>query len=441
MQADLIIQNATLPDGRSGVDLVIAQGIIQAMGPGIIADADEVIDARGRLVSPPFVDCHFHMDATLSLGLPRLNRSGTLLEGIALWGELKPLLTQEAVIERALAYCDMAVAQGIGAIRSHVDVCDERLLGVEALLEVKRQVAPYLDLQLVAFPQDGFYRSPNARENLLRALDLGVDVVGGIPHFERTMEDGRQSVIELLAIAAERGLMVDLHCDETDDPHSRHIETLAAETQRLGMAGRVAGSHLTSMHSMDNYYASKLIPLIVEAGVAAIANPLINLVIQGRHDTFPKRRGLTRIKELQEAGVAVAFGHDCVMDPWYSLGSGDMLEVAHMAIHAAHLTAQDAMRGAFAAVTSVPAGILGLDGYGLAPGNPAHLVLLDAGDPIEAIRLKATRLAVVRHGAVIARTPARSTTLDLEGRPAEVSLRWPTEAGCAVENDQALTAR
>ena len=429
MQADLIIQNATLPDGRSGVDLVIAQGIIQAMGPGIIADADEVIDARGRLVSPPFVDCHFHMDATLSLGLPRLNRSGTLLEGIALWGELKPLLTQEAVIERALAYCDMAVAQGIGAIRSHVDVCDERLLGVEALLEVKRQVAPYLDLQLVAFPQDGFYRSPNARENLLRALDLGVDVVGGIPHFERTMEDGRQSVIELLAIAAERGLMVDLHCDETDDPHSRHIETLAAETQRLGMAGRVAGSHLTSMHSMDNYYASKLIPLIVEAGVAAIANPLINLVIQGRHDTFPKRRGLTRIKELQEAGVAVAFGHDCVMDPWYSLGSGDMLEVAHMAIHAAHLTAQDAMRRAFDAVTAVPAGILGLDGYGLAPGNPAHLVLLDAGDPIEAIRLKATRLAVVRHGAVIARTPARSTTLDLEGRPAEVSLRWPTEAG------------
>jgi len=428
VQADLIIQNATLPDGRSGVDLVIAHGIIQAMGPGITADAHEVIDAAGRLVSPPFVDCHFHMDATLSLGLPRLNRSGTLLEGIALWGELKALLTHEAVIERALAYCDMAVAQGIGAIRSHVDVCDDRLLGVEALLEVKARVAPYLDLQLVAFPQDGFYRSASARENLLRALDLGVDVVGGIPHFERTMEDGRQSVIELLAIAAERGLMVDLHCDETDDPHSRHIETLASETQRLGMAGRVAGSHLTSMHSMDNYYASKLIPLIAEAGVAAIANPLINLVIQGRHDTFPKRRGLTRIKELQEAGVAVAFGHDCVMDPWYSLGSGDMLEVAHLAIHAAHLTAQDAMRGAFAAVTTVPAGILGLDGYGLAPGNPAHLVLLDAGDPIEAIRLKATRLAVLRHGAVIARTPARSTALDLESRPAEVSLRWPAGA-------------
>jgi len=425
VQADLIIQNATLPDGRSGLDLVIADGIIQAIGPGIEADAHEVIDAAGRLVSPPFVDCHFHMDATLSLGLPRLNRSGTLLEGISLWGELKPLLTHEAVIERALAYCDMAVAQGIGAIRSHVDVCDDRLLGVEALLEVKERVAPYLDLQLVAFPQDGLYRSPDARENLLRALELGVDIVGGIPHFERTMEDGRRSVVELMGIAAERGLMVDLHCDETDDPQSRHIETLAAETQRLGMHGRVAGSHLTSMHSMDNYYASKLIPLIAEAGVAAIANPLINLAIQGRHDTYPKRRGLTRIEELQEAGVPVAFGHDCVMDPWYSLGSGDMLEVAHMAIHAAHLTSHDAMRRTFDAVTAVPAAILGLDGYGLAPGNPAHLVLLDAGDPIEAIRLKATRLAVLRHGVVIARTPARTTALRLDDRPAEVSLRRP----------------
>lgn len=425
MQADLIIQNATLPDGRRGLDLVIADGIIQAIGPGITADAHETIDAAGRLVSPPFVDCHFHMDATLSLGLPRLNRSGTLLEGIALWGELKPLLTHEAVIERALAYCDMAVAQGIGAIRSHVDVCDDRLLGVEALLEVKQRVARYLDLQLVAFPQDGLFRSPGARENLLRALDLGVDVVGGIPHFERTMEDGRRSVVELVTIAAERGLMVDLHCDETDDPHSRHIETLAAATQRLGMHGRVAGSHLTSMHSMDNYYAAKLIPLIAEAGVAAIANPLINLVIQGRHDTYPKRRGLTRIEQLQAAGVPVAFGHDCVMDPWYSLGSGDMLEVAHMAVHAAHLTSQDAMRSSFEAVTTIPAAILGLDSYGLAPGNPAHLILLDAGDPIEAIRLKATRLAVLRHGAVIARTPARTTALRLDGRPAEVSLRRP----------------
>jgi cytosine deaminase len=431
LQADLIIRDASLPDGRSGVDLVIADGLIQAVGPEIEAAAHEEVDAGGRLVSPPFVDCHFHMDATLSLGLPRLNRSGTLLEGIALWGELKPLLTHDAVIERALDYCDMAVAQGIGAIRSHVDVCDDRLLGVEALLEVKARVAPYLELQLVAFPQDGLYRSANGRVNLERALDLGCDVVGGIPHFERTMADGARSVTELLALAAERGLMADLHCDETDDPQSRHIETVAAETQRLGLAGRVTGSHLTSMHSMDNYYASKLIPLIAEAGVSVIANPLINIAIQGRHDTYPKRRGLTRIPELQAAGVAVAFGHDCVMDPWYSLGSGDMLEVAHMAVHAAQLTSLDAMEAAFQAVTTVPAGILGLEGYGLAPGSHADLVLLDAADPIEAIRLKAVRLMVVRRGKVIARTPPRTTELHLADRPPRVSLRRRQEQPAA----------
>ena len=213
------------------------------------------------------------MDATLSLGLPRLNQSGTLLEGIALWGELKPLLTHEAVVERALRYCDLAVAQGLLAIRSHVDVCDDRLLAVDALLEVKRRVAPYLDLQLVAFPQDGYYRSPGAAENLKRALDRGVEVVGGIPHFERTMEDGAASVRALCEIAAERGLRVDMHCDETDDPLSRHIETLAFETQRLGLHGRVAGSHLTSMHSMDNYYVSKLLPLMAEAGRSGDREP------------------------------------------------------------------------------------------------------------------------------------------------------------------------
>ena len=426
MQPDLILRGANLPDGRQGHDILITDGLIQAVGEQIDARGRHELDVSGRLVTPPFVDCHFHMDATLSLGLPRLNRSGTLLEGIQLWNELKPQLTVEAVVERALAYCDMAVAQGIGAIRSHVDVCDDRLTGVEALLEVRRQVAPYLTLQLVAFPQDGLYRAPGARENLIRALDMGVDIVGGIPHFERTMEDGRRSVTELCELAAERGLMVDLHCDETDDPHSRHIETLAAETQRLGLGGRVAGSHLTSMHSMDNYYVSKLIPLIAEAGVAAIANPLINITLQGRHDTFPKRRGLTRVAELAAAGVRVAFGHDCVMDPWYSLGSGDMLEVAHMAVHVGQLTSIAAMRRCFQAVTAEPAAILGLEGYGLEPGCRADLVVLEAGDPVEAIRLKAARLFVLRGGRTVAQTAPRLAQLDLPGRPPAVSLLHPT---------------
>jgi cytosine deaminase len=414
---DLLIHNANLPDGRAGIDIAIKDGRIVELAPAIRGAALGVIDASGRLVSPPFVDPHFHMDATLSLGLPRLNRSGTLLEGIALWGELKPLLTQEAVIERALRYCDLAVAQGLLAIRSHVDVCDDRLLAVEALLEVKRRVAPYIDLQLVAFPQDGLYRSANGERNLVRALDMGVDVVGGIPHFERTMADGAASVRRLCEIAAMRGLMVDLHCDESDDPLSRHIETLAAETIRTGLEGRVVGSHLTSMHSMDNYYVSKLMPLMREAGLHAVANPLINITLQGRHDSYPKRRGMTRVPELLAAGVNVAFGHDCVMDPWYSMGSADMLEVAHMAVHVGQMTSLAAMRTAFDCVTVNAARAIGLDGYGLAVGNRADLVILQARDAIEAIRLKPARLTVIRAGRVIAETAPRLTQLDLPGRP------------------------
>jgi cytosine deaminase len=347
---DLIIRGANLADGRQNIDIGIQGGKIVSVEPALKASAGQEIDAKGRLVTPPFVDAHFHMDATLSLGLPRLNQSGTLLEGIALWGELKPLLTQEAIAERALAYCDWAVAKGLLAIRSHVDICDPRLLA-------------------------------------------------------------------LCELAAERGLLVDMHCDETDDPMSRHVETLAYETQRLGLQGRVTGSHLTSMHSMDNYYVSKLIPLMAEAKLNAIANPLINITIQGRHDTYPKRRGMTRVPELMAAGLTVAFGHDCVMDPWYGMGSGDMLEVAHMGLHVAQMTGQDAMRNCFAAVTVNPARILQLDGYGVAPGKNGDLVILQAADPVEAIRVRATRLAVLRRGKVIAETPAQTAMLNLPGRP------------------------
>lgn len=418
---DLLVRNATLPDGRTGIDLLVQGGRIDALGPQLGAPAGTpVLDAQGFLLSPPFVDAHFHMDATLSHGLPRVNASGTLLEGIALWGELKPLLTQEALVERALQYCDWAVAKGLLAVRSHVDVCDDRLLAVDALLHVKERVKPYLDLQLVAFPQDGVLRSKNAVDNLKRALDKGVEVVGGIPHFERTMADGAESVRLLCEIAAERGLRVDMHCDETDDPLSRHIETLAFHTQRLGLHGRVAGSHLTSMHSMDNYYASKLIPLMAEAQIQAIANPLANIVLQGRHDTYPKRRGMMRVPELLAAGVNVAFGHDSVMDPWYMLGSGDMLEVAAMGLHVAQMTSQAQMKQCFDAVTVNPARMLGLEGYGLEPGCHADFVLLQARSPVEAIRVRATRLAVVRRGQVIAQTPAATATLALPGRPASV---------------------
>lgn len=422
MAFDIVVKSGTLPDGRVA-DIGISKGTITALEDRIEADAGETIDAAGNLVSPPLVDPHFHMDATLSYGLPRINASGTLLEGIALWGELKPLLTHEAVKSRALAYCDWAVSMGLLAIRTHVDTCDDRLLAVEALLEVKKEIANYIDLQLVAFPQDGLYRSPKARENTIRALDMGVDVVGGIPHFERTMEDGRRSVTDLCELAEKRGLMVDLHCDETDDPLSRHIEQLAYETQRLGLQGRVAGSHLTSMHSMDNYYVSKLLPLIAEAQVSAIPNPLINIMLQGRHDTFPKRRGLTRVKEMLALGIRVGWGQDCVLDPWYSLGTADMLDVAFMGLHVAQMSSPDEMRRCFDMVTNVNAQIMGLGDLGLAVGKTASLVIFDAGDPIEAIRLRADRLCVMAKGKIVARRPRRDMSLAIPGRPATITRR------------------
>ena len=420
---DMVIRNASLPDGRRHIDIAILDGRIAAVGAALPVAGAREIDARGDLVTPPFVDAHFHMDATLSYGLPRLNDSGTLFEGIALWGELKPSLTQEALIERALHYCDWAVARGLLAIRSHVDICDDRLLAVTALLEVKRRVAPYLDLQLVAFPQDGLLRSPTALANLKRAIKMGVDVVGGIPHFERSTADGAESVRILCEFAAEQGLMVDMHCDETDDPLSRHIETLAYHSNRLGLHGRVTGSHLTSMHSMDNNYVSKLLPLIRDSGVAAIANPLINITLQGRQDTYPKRRGMTRVPEMLAAGIDVAFGHDCVMDPWYGLGSGDMLEVAHMGLHVAQMTSQAAMHACFMAVTATPARILGLQGYGLQPGCHADLVLLDAGSTVEAIRLRAARKLVLRRGQIISEAPGATSRLNLPGRPQQTGFR------------------
>lgn len=418
---DLIVKNATLPDGRRGMDILCKDGFISDIGLNIDAEANQVIDAEGYLVSPPFIDPHFHMDATLSLGTPRLNISGTLLEGIELWGELKPVQSIDDIIQRALKYCDLAISMGIGAIRSHVDICDNELKGVEALLEVRKAVEPYLDLQLVAFPQDGLFRSSSAVGNLNRALDMGVEIVGGIPHFERTMDDGIESVRYLCELAAKRGLMVDMHCDESDDPMSRHIEVLAYHTKRLGLHGMVTGSHLTSMHSMDNYYVSKLIPLIAESGVHVIPNPLINIMLQGRHDTFPKRRGLTRVSDLRNAGVMIGFGSDCMMDPWYSLGKADMLEVAAMGLHVGQLSSRADMEWCFDAVTVNSAKIMGFESYELQKNGRANMVLLQARNKIEALRLKANRLLVIRDGKLIAQNDPVTSKLFMEGRPTSIN--------------------
>ena len=419
---DILIKGGSLPDGTIA-DIGIRGDRIVAMGR-LDAEAARVIDATGDLVAPPFCDPHFHMDATLSYGLPRLNASGTLLEGIALWGELREMATVEDMVARALRYCDWAVSMGLLAIRTHVDTTPDHLRGVEAMLEVRRIVAPYLDLQLVAFPQDGLYRTATGRQNVLRALDMGVDVVGGIPHFERTMDEGADSLRDLARIAADRGLMWDVHCDETDDPLSRHVETMAREVTRHGLGGRAAGSHLTSMHSMDNYYVSKLLPLIAESGMTAIPNPLINITLQGRHDTYPKRRGLTRVKEMQAQGITVGWGQDCVLDPWYSLGTADMLDVAFMGLHVAQMTHPAEMARCFTMVTEDNARIMGLTDYGLRVGALASLVVLDAATPTEALRLRPDRLAVVSKGKIVAERARNDARLSLLGRPAQVNRRF-----------------
>ncbi len=418
---DLLVKGGILPDGTQA-DIAITGDRIAEVGQ-VDALALRVIDATGDLVAPPFVDPHFHMDAVLSYGLPRLNASGTLLEGIALWGELRQIATVQEMVDRAVTYCDWAASLGLLAIRTHVDTTPDHLRGVEAMLEVKRRVAPYIDLQIVAFPQDGLLRTATGQQNVVRALDMGVDVVGGIPHFERTMDEGGESLRILARLAAERGLMLDVHCDETDDPMSRHVETLAREVTRHGLGGRAAGSHLTSMHSMDNYYVSKLLPLIAESGMTVIPNPLINITIQGRHDTFPKRRGLTRVKEMQALGITVGWGQDCVRDPWYPLGTGDMLDVAFMGLHVAQMTHPAEMARCFRMVTDDNARILGLQGYGLRKGCIASLAVLDADDPVDALRLRPDRLAVISKGKVIAEKTRNDARMNLPGRPATVRRR------------------
>ena len=418
MAFDLILTGAILPDGRLRQDIGILDGKIAQIADHLPQDGAQVMDVAGHLVTPAFVDAHFHLDATLSLaGSEEVNETGTLAEGIALWEQMAPAMTPEDYRERALRYFDIAVSQGLLAVRTHVDVTDPDLIAAQALAEVKREVADYIDLQLVAFPQMGYFCRPDMAENIRLALDMGFDVVGGAPHLEQTAELGRASITALCEIAAEYDVMVDMHCDENDDPNSRHIETLVYETRRLGLEGRVTGSHLTSMHSMDNFYATRLINQMAEADMNVVVNPAVNLHLQGRYDSYPKRRGLARVPELMRAGCLVAFAQDCVMDPWYPLGRACLLDIAFLGAHACHLIEPAGLWASFEAVTDAPAQIMGLSHLGLAPGKSADLVVLEAGDPAEAIRLRAQRRAVLRRGKIISQRPPAHAKLMLPGRP------------------------
>jgi cytosine deaminase len=392
--------------------LVEGDRIVAIRPPGQLrsptgADAVE-IQAEGRLLSPPLVDPHVHLDAVLTVGEPRHNESGTLIEGILTWAERKPSLTRDDVKSRARQAILWEVAQGTGLIRSHVDVCDSSLTALRALLELRDEVRDIVDLRLIAFPQDGILSFPDGEELMREAMRLGCDVIGGIPHYELTREDGVAEVNFIFDLARETGRPIDLHCDETDDEHSRFLEVVAARTIRDGMAGRVVAGHTTAMGSYNDAYAFKLLQILKRAGVTIVANPLDNIVLQGRFDTYPKRRGMTRVKELDAAGVNVACGHDSIMDPWYPLGRGSMLDALSMLVHVAQMTGRGELFRAYEMVTTNAARAAEVE-YGVKEGLPANFVVFDCEDEAEAIRLRPAARWVVRGGRVVAETqPARS---------------------------------
>jgi len=419
---DLILRNARVRGHNQNVDIAVNDGLIAKISPRITARPRQVVDCGGKLVSPPFTDIHVHLDAALTVGQPRFNQSGTLIEGIEIWAERKRTLTFEDVKRRATLAVKWELAHGVTRIRSHVDVCDPRLTAVKALLEVKKEFAGLVDVQLVAFPQDGIYAFPNGERLMDQAMELGCDIVGGIPHHEMTHEDGVADVKFACDLAQQYHKSIDLHIDETDDPNSRFTEVLAAETIKRGLSGRVTASHTTSMHSVDNAYAFKLIRLIKRAGLHMVTNPCDNRVLQGRYDTYPKRRGHTRVKELLAAGVNVGIGHDSIMDPWYPLGVGDPLQVAFVWIHYGQMSGASEIPQVWDMITRNPARAFGATDkvYGLTVGNPADLVLLDAATEFDALRRIAPRLIVMRRGQIIARTTASETVLCPKGWKKEV---------------------
>jgi cytosine deaminase len=417
---DLVIKEARLTHQDSLVDIGIEGGRISAIQPGLTGSLE--ISADGNLVSPSFFEIHIHLDAILTEGDPRPNASGSLWEGISIWSERVKRLTPEDIRARVLKALRWFVAHGVTHIRSHVDVCDPNLTAMKTLIELKREVADLIDVQLVAFPQLGMFSFEGGDELVKKAVEMGADVVGGIPHYEITREYGVENVKFAMDLAHQTGLPVDIHCDETDDEQSRFLETMAAESLRLRLAGRVAASHTTAMHSYNNAYADKIIGNVRRAGLHVICNPPDNSVLQGRFDHYPIRRGMTRVKELLAAGVNVAAGHDSVMDPWYPMGKGDPMHTAFILLHYGLMSGRDDRAQLFPMLTSRPAAIWnnqtvqgvggqwsGLEGHGLRVGNPADLIVWPVPTEDDAIRTLPMRRYVLKRGKIVAETPPETT--------------------------------
>ncbi|MCL6436589.1 MAG: cytosine deaminase [Leptolyngbyaceae cyanobacterium HOT.MB2.61] len=387
------------------VDIAIKERVIVDIAPKITGNTKLELDIQGKLVSPPFVESHIHLDSALTAGEPRWNQSGTLFEGIEIWRERKQNISLEDVKQRAIATLKQQATQGVLFVRSHADVSETSLTALQALLEVRQEVKDWITLQVVAFPQDGIYSEPQNDLLLEKALDMGADAVGGIPHYELTREDGVKSVHRIFELAQKYDRLVDIHCDEIDDDQSRFLEVVAACASRTGLGSRVTASHTTAFGSYNNAYAGKLLGFLRRTQINFIANPLINITLQGRTDTYPKRRGVTRVKELWQQGANVSFGHDCIQDPWYSLGTGNMLDVAFMGLHVCQMTGTAEIDACYDMVTWNGAKTLNVeDRYGIEIGKPSNLIVLNACDRYDAIRRRAIVEYVISQGKLLVKT-------------------------------------
>ena len=375
----------------------------------------EILDGEEGIVYPPFVEPHIHLDATQTAGQPNWNQSGTLFEGIERWAERKSLLSHEDVKSRAWKTLKWQIANGVQYVRTHVDVSDPTLTALKAMLEVKKEIAPWVDLQIVAFPQEGILSYPNGEKLLEQAIEMGADVVGGIPHFEFTREYGVESMHIAFDIARKYNKQIDIHCDEIDDEQSRFVETVAALALKYDMGEKVTASHTTAMHSYNNAYASRLFRLLKMSKIHFVANPLVNIHLQGRFDTYPKRRGVTRVKEMLKNNINVCFGHDDVFDPWYPLGTANMLQVLHMGLHVCQLMGYGQINDALKLVTENSAKALGLTDYGIQEGNSANFIVLPAENGFDAVRRQVPTRYSIRHGKVISETQLAKTTIHLSG--------------------------
>lgn len=401
-------------DGRT-VDILIDDGIIDRIEPsGTLHDSPSLSDypqtnGDGRLVTPTFSETHLHLDATLTAGTPRWNEEGTLAEGINIWAEYKQSLTVKDVLERAEQTIQWLAANGVTRVRTHADTTEDELVTVKGLLKLKENVDDLVDLQVVAFPQDGIFSQSHHQELYEKSIELGVDILGGAPHLEHTREDGVQSVQYVVDLAEQRGLPIDMHIDETDDPQSRFIEVLASEALKRDMGKRVTASHVTAMHSYNNAYADKLIDLIARSGIGISTQPLANAVTQGRYDDYPRRRGHPRITELLEAGVSVAIAQDTIMDPWYHYGQGDPLDAVHMLLHYGHMSGWSDLDRLWTMITEHNADVWGADRYGLEQGCEGSLVMFEESNAHDALRRRQPRRLVLREGRVLARSQPAST--------------------------------